>query len=610
MADTALGRRIGRQWRRWTRRLRPRRAELVYSSDYSHALSAVPMDHLRGERILSFLLAEGLIDRDQVHRPRPASVRDLLRVHSVEYLESLHQPGQLTRIVGVEVRPDHLDHFLSLQRAMVGGTLMATELTREQAPIAVNLGGGLHHAHHDRGSGYCLFNDVAVAIRHQRDAGFDGQILVVDLDLHDGDGTRAIFARDESVFTYSICSREWGPSDAVASFSLELGDVVEDSAYLDALRSTLPEVVRTTKPQLVFYLMGADPAATDGLGQWRITAAGMLARDRFVLRQVRSLRRHPRLVIVLAGGYGQEAWRYSARSLSALLLHGSAVEPPTTSQTTLDRYRHLAADLYRTAPFKDLASDPDDWSFSEEEILGTLGGGAGSTRFLDFYSQHALEIVLERSGLFDRLRGAGFLHPTLHLDLDGPVGHTARVFNGHDQRELLSELRVRRDRRTLAGFEMLNVEWLLLQNPRASFTGNRSPLPGQNHPGLGMLRDIVAMLILVCERLGLDGLVFVPSHYHLAAQSRQVLRFAEPEAEGRFRALEAALRGLPLAEATRAVGSGRVRRADTGEVFSWAPAPMVLPLSKALTEKVRSDAYRREVEAAVERHQFRVASGA
>jgi acetoin utilization deacetylase AcuC-like enzyme len=579
---------------------------LVYSPEYAYALSAVPMDPLRGERIFSFLMAEGLIERDQVHRPSPASVRDLLRVHTEEYLESLHEAGTLTGIVGVEVRPDHLDRFLALQRSMVGGTMLAAELTRERAPIAINLGGGLHHAHRDRGSGYCLFNDVAIAIRREREDGFEGSILVIDLDLHDGDGTRSIFADDESVFTYSICSREWGDTEALASLSLELGDEVEDAAYLAAIRNTLPGVVKRVAPRLVFFLMGSDPAITDGIGQWRISAAGMLERDRLVLRQVLGLHRRPRLVGVLAGGYGPEAWRYSARSISSLLNAGRAIEPPTTNEMTLDLCRRLAEELYRTESFRDLAGDPDDWTFSEQEILGPLGGATPSSRFLDVYSQHALEIVLERSGLFDRLRGAGFPDPTLELDLAGPTGHTARVWSDHHRRELLSELRLRRDRRTVSGFDMLNVEWLLLQNPRVTFTERRPRLTGQKHPGLGMLRDVVALLILVCERLGLDGLVFVPSHFHLAAQSSNVLRFADPDDEGRFRALRAALSEMPLADATRALSAGKVRLEGEMDPYDWQPAPMVLPLSEELIDRVGSAEFRRRAGEAYERYRFSV----
>lgn len=118
--------------------------------------------------------------------------------------------------------------------------------------------------------------------------------------------------------------------------------------------------------------------------------------------------------------------------------------------------------------------------------------------------------MLERSGILDRLRDLGFAHPTLDFQLDDPAGQTLRIFGGPDRREQLTELRVLRDRRSVAGCELLAVEWLLMQNPRASFGPGRPQLPGQELPGLGMLYDVFAMLGVACERLHLDGLSFVP----------------------------------------------------------------------------------------------------
>ena len=146
------------------------------------------------------------------------------------------------------------------------------------------------------------------------------------------------------------------------------------------------------------------------------------------------------------------------------------------------------------------------------------------------------------------------------------------------------EIRLRKDRRVVPGFHLLSVEWLLLQNPRAGFSPNQPPLPGQTHPGLGMLNDIVALLRLAAERLHLDGLVFVPSQYHIAAYGHRHLRFLDPEAARLFRALYQLLRPLHLAEATRHVAEGRVVDEDTGEVVRWLPRPMLLPVTQALEQ--------------------------
>src|SRR5262249_1369177 len=151
----------------------------------------------------------------------------------------------------------------------------------------VNLGGGFHHARRDRGQGFCLFNDVAVAMAALRRSGFTGRVLVVDLDLHDGDGTRSLFAADPTVFTYSVHNRNWDDAAAVGTAAIELGSGGGDARLLATVGETLPPIVAAHRPELVVYLAGCDPAADDGLGDWQLTLDGMLARDRTVVELVR-----------------------------------------------------------------------------------------------------------------------------------------------------------------------------------------------------------------------------------------------------------------------------------------------------------------------------------
>src|SRR5947209_4095255 len=141
-------------------------------------------------------------------------------------------------------------------------------LALAQRGIAVNLGGGLHHAFRDRGERFCAVNDVAVVIAEARAGGFAGQILVVDLDLHDGDGTRTILAGDPAVHILSIHNLTTAPVAGNASV-LELGGEVEDEAYLAAVDARLPALVGRVSPALAIYLAGCDPAADDAIGNWR-----------------------------------------------------------------------------------------------------------------------------------------------------------------------------------------------------------------------------------------------------------------------------------------------------------------------------------------------------
>jgi acetoin utilization deacetylase AcuC-like enzyme len=598
---------------------RPAGAQLVYSRRYETDLPGSLHDPLRGERILAFLEATGLLPARALHAALPASFRFLRRVHTDAYLDTLSDPGAFLPIVGLELSDEQAERVLEAQRTMVGGTLLATGLAVQSKGIAVNLGGGLHHAFADRGERFCVVNDVAVSIAELRARGVAGPVLVIDLDLHDGDGTRSIFAEDPTVHTFSIhnlSTPDERGRHAVASTSIEISeneaDEVGDAAYLAALREHLPPLLASFRPEIVFYIAGCDPAADDRLGNWKITAAGLLERDLFVTSAVRPRSRSGTssrpLVIVLGGGYGHGAWRYTALFLSALFNRGKSLEPPDSEESLLQRYRRTARDLAPheltgDEPTSSGPASPDDWGLTADDIAPMTGGMRRPNRALGYYSRQGLELTFERTGLFDRLRSRGFDDPFLDLDVSNPAGDTIRLYGDHRRRELLIETRLRVDRHTAKGMALLRIEWLLLQNPRLDFTPGRPRLPGQRHPGLGMLQDIMALLVLACDRLQLDGLLFVPSHFHTVAQGKN-LRFLSPEDEGLLRSVRAALGGLPLAEASQAVNGGEVVDVETGRPFAWTPKPMVLPVTERLKDQVQGDEYERIAAETAARHRF------
>ena len=154
--------------------------------------------------------------------------------------------------------------------------------------------------------------------------------------------------------------------------------------------------------------------------------------------------------------------------------------------------------------------------------------------------------------------------------------------------------------------ELLSLEWLLLQNPRATFS-NQRPLPGQAYPGLGLLGDVASLLILICDRLRLDGLIFVPSHFHLAVKGKKYLRFIDPVDEAWFRAVYEAVEDLPLAEGSTAVAEGRVVDLASGKATRWHPMSMVLPISDRLHDLVEGEAYESAVTQAAEGLSFELA---
>ena len=592
---------LARVARRSLYRLGARGIPVVYDVRYQHGVFGVPMDPLRGEKILGALEEAGLLSRDLLSEPRPASLQNLLRVHTPDYLQAVQEPDALTRILGVEVPPAEAEATLDLQRLMAGGTIQATRLAMRTGGVAVHLGGGFHHAMADAGLGFCVFNDVAVAIRRLRGRGFAEPVLVVDLDLHDGNGTRRLFADDPTVHTFSIHNDHWGDTEAVASTSIALGPGVGDARFLATLREALPPVFEAVRPGLVVYLAGTDPAEDDPIGNWRLTAGALFERDRFVTSLARPDGRPCPMVVVLAGGYGRHAWRYSARYL-LWLASGRAIEPIEEDALALRRFRRLGRDL-RAAETVD---DGLPFTLSEEDLAGLVPGPARPSRFLGYFSRHGVELLLERAGVLPQLRARGFR--TLRVDLGSreAPGHTLRVFSEDAPKELLVELRADRNRSAVPGMEVISVEWLLLQNPREPFSPRRPRLPGQQHPGLGLLRDFMGWLVVVCEAHQLDGVFFVAAHYHVAMQSRRLVRPLQPEDEARLVAMAQALEGVPLPEATSLVEAGRLVDAATGQPAEWKPVPTVLPVSERLQALVSGPEYEEAVAAAAPRFAYRV----
>ena len=188
-------------------------------------------------------------------------------------------------------------------RRSAGATLAACRSALASG-LSASLAGGTHHAHRDFGEGYCVFNDAAVAARAMQAEGLAGRVLVVDLDVHQGDGTAAIFEGDASVFTFSMHGRGNFPFRKQASdLDVELVDGTGDAAYLAALATALPRALARSAPDLALYLAGADPFAGDRLGMLALSKAGLAGRDRYVLHTLRDA--GVPVAVTMAGGYAE-----------------------------------------------------------------------------------------------------------------------------------------------------------------------------------------------------------------------------------------------------------------------------------------------------------------
>jgi len=523
-------------------------------------------DPRRPFRILSFLETRHLLRRGSLRRPRPATIRQLQLVHDPLYLHSLEEAGALEPVLGFKLDVKTQDKFLCFQRMMVGGTIRAAHMATQKNQVAVNLGGGFHHASANHGSGFCVFNDVAITIANLRQQGFDSPVLIIDLDLHDGDGTRNIFSSDPTVHTFSIHNKTLGSDEAVASTCIALGSNVEDGPYLESIKKALPPVLDQLKPGLIFYLAGSDPGSRDQLGDWRISLEGMLERDRFVMKLVREEASIP-CVILLAGGYGRHAWRHGAAFFQWLLGDNRGIEIPLELELPVGHYRRLTRLMKNPVLMADeqvekTKKDDNDWGLQENEL--GMPGTIAESRFLGTFSRYAVEFALVEYGLMDRLLKLGFEELRVAIDLEDPLGHTLRVQTGGAEPMVVMELKLQIDRHSHPGNSFLSIEWLLIQDARSKFEMSRPLLPGQKHPGLGLLRDTAAVLVVLSERLELDGLIFTPSHYHLAAISRPLATCAAPTEEGWFRAIQKAVSGKDLLRATKAVESGKIIDQSTG----------------------------------------------
>lgn len=293
---------------------------IVYSDRYQIEIGAHVFPTVKYRLVYEALRAMGI--NAIFLEPEPAAWEDLALVHTADYLEKV-RAGRLSaeEIAQLELpwSPAIVEGF----RLMAGGTLLAARLAWQahegdrsspgsgldkaggsrSGSIVVHLGGGFHHAFANHGEGFCLFNDVAVAIQVlRRDQGL-GRVAIIDLDLHHGNGTAMIFSRDPDVFTFSMHQQHNYPAFKPAS-TLDIGlrDGTTDSEYLARLDGALPKVL-AFHPALVFYLAGADPYVDDQLGGLSLTRDGLRRRDRFVFEAF--ARAGIPLVLTLAGGYAR-----------------------------------------------------------------------------------------------------------------------------------------------------------------------------------------------------------------------------------------------------------------------------------------------------------------
>jgi acetoin utilization deacetylase AcuC-like enzyme len=273
----------------------------------AHYVIALPEGHrfpiAKYALLRDAVVAAGVVDTAHLHDPARAPLADVRRVHDAEYLDRLIKgtmPAAEQRALGFPWSEGLVERSFRAS----GGTLEAAEHALK-AGIAMNLAGGTHHAFATHGEGFCVLNDVAIAVRALRARGLIRRAAIIDLDVHQGNGTHAIFADDESTFTFSMHGSRNYPFRKVAGrLDVELEDGTDDTGYLERLAEVLPSVLATSRPDLVFYLAGADPHEGDTLGRLKLTFDGLMRRDALVLESCRAV--GVPVAIAIAGGYGRD----------------------------------------------------------------------------------------------------------------------------------------------------------------------------------------------------------------------------------------------------------------------------------------------------------------
>jgi acetoin utilization deacetylase AcuC-like enzyme len=258
--------------------------------------------------------------------PPAASFAELTRAHAPDYILRMER-GELTsqemKLIGFPWSPQMVER----SKRSSGATIEACRAALRDG-VAANLAGGTHHAFYDRGEGFCVFNDAAIAARAMQSEGLVERVAIIDCDVHQGNGTASILSGDESVFTFSIHGAKNYPfrREVASDLDIDIADGTRDDEYLNALREGLREVLDRIAPDLIIYLAGADPYEDDRLGRLKISKRGLLMRDEIVFRSAKDHGDIP-VAIAMAGGY--------ARNIADTVeIHAATIR---TAQRMLDR---------------------------------------------------------------------------------------------------------------------------------------------------------------------------------------------------------------------------------------------------------------------------------
>ncbi|MCD4820107.1 MAG: histone deacetylase [Candidatus Cloacimonetes bacterium] len=299
---------------------------VVYSSKYLIKFGGLeklhPFDIRKYKKIYKKLVSEKLLNQSDVFVPEIISEDDILRVQSRSFLQSLKK----SRDVAVYLEAYFMRFFPSfvLRKSIInpfkyatGGTLLSSRLALKYG-VSINISGGYHHAMPDRGEGFCLFADIPIAIKKLQAENKINRALIIDLDIHQGNGTAVCLQDDETTFTFSMHQGNIYPIPKEKSdLDIELESGMNDAEYFKILQENLPELIKVSNPDIVYIVGGCDTLKGDPLASLNMTEQGIVQRDWLVIEEC--LRQNIPVVMTLAGGYSKNAWHVQYSSIKNII---------------------------------------------------------------------------------------------------------------------------------------------------------------------------------------------------------------------------------------------------------------------------------------------------
>lgn len=294
---------------------------IVYNPDHVAPLPAghrFPMGKFG--KVYEWLVRDGVATIDQFHCAPPATVDLVTLAHDAAYVAA-YSAGMLDARAMRRIGFPWSEHLVRRTFTALGSTLLAAELALEHG-LACSTAGGTHHAFRDAGSGFCIFNDLAVAARSLHRRGLARRVLIADLDVHQGDGTASILREDADLVTFSMhCDANFPFRKEASDLDVALPAGADDDAYLAALAAHLPDLLAAVRPDIVLYDAGVDPHRDDALGKLALTDEGLMRRDRYVLETC--VRRGIPIATVIGGGYSKDIDALGRRHT---IIHRAAAE--------------------------------------------------------------------------------------------------------------------------------------------------------------------------------------------------------------------------------------------------------------------------------------------